>query len=491
MTQTFTETAGWTLLAAFWLASCLAVWLGLRRRDTRSKEGFLAAGRNMGWIRTSFSIAATWIWAPALFVAAQQGYQHGWVGVFWFTVPNVACLALFAWFAQRARTLFPKGYTLSAATRTMYSTRVQRLYIAAFTILAVCSFAVQLLAGGLVVAALTGIDYTAVTIALATIALSYSLWSGLGSSIISDWMQMGLIGAVAIVISVAVAVKAGAATMTAGLAGIGGDYLHLWEGPGAALFWSFGLSTTIGLMSGPFGDQSFWQRAWAVDERHVKRSFLLGAAIFAIVPLGMSLLGFAAAGAGLQPADPQLTNLAAILHWLPAWVAIPFLLYIFSGLVSTLSSMLCSVASMAGHDLTSADAPHHYLRNARLGMAALAIGGVAIANLPGIAIVQLFIFYGTVRAATMLPTVGMLTWQRRLSEAGAFWGILAALAVGLPLSAYGNLTKSTPHIVAGSLAVLLLSGAGVAVGTWLEDVKDRRDRARLAAATDSTPASIR
>ena len=46
-------------------------WLFSRRYRT-SKEEFLVAGRRLGRWESAFSVAATWIWAPALFVAAQK-----------------------------------------------------------------------------------------------------------------------------------------------------------------------------------------------------------------------------------------------------------------------------------------------------------------------------------------------------------------------------------------------------------------------------------
>lgn len=467
-----TPGAGWALIVAFGLFFFGATWLASRRParagERESKEGFLMAGRRLGWVQAAFSIAATWIWAPALFVAAQQGYQHGWVGVFWFTVPNIACLVVFAFFAKRARAMFPEGFTLSSAASARYSSRVQVLYLIALIGLAVASFAVQLLAGAVVVTALTGIPFGAVTLALSVVALSYTAYAGLRGSVVTDWLQMLVIALVGFGLAAAVAVVAGPSTIGAGLAGADGLYTSLTSGPGAAVFWGFGLSTTIGLLSGPFGDQSFWQRAWAVEERDVRRSFILGAGIFAIVPVVMATLGFAAAGGGLLVEDPQLTNLEAILAWLPEWTVVLFLLYVFSGLVSTMSSQLSALSTFAGHDFSRmGDDELRVVRRARLAMIALTCGALAIANIPGIAVVQLFIFYGTLRACTLVPTVLMLSWRRELSERGAFWGIIASLAVALPLSAYGNLTGTTWAIVAGSLAAIGLSGAGVVLGTLL------------------------
>lgn len=462
---------GWALLLGFGAVTALMIRLGANGSGLSStKDGYLLMNRDLGWVRGAFSIAATWIWAPALFVAATQGYLHGWVGVFWFTVPNVLCLILFGWFARRMRRMFPDGFTLSGAARQRYSPRVQVAYVVSLLTLSAASFAVQLLAGGLVVSVLTGIPFWMITIALAVIVLAYSQRSGLGASIVSDWLQMWVIGVVGVGLSLLVASMAGMDVIAAGTTGIERDYTSLVSGPGAALFWSFGLSTTIGLLSGPFGDQSFWQRGWAIREKDVGKSFVVGGLIFALVPLSMGLLGFAAAGAGLSPDDPQLTNMEAIVHWLPSWTVVLFLLYIFSGLASTLSSMLSSVSSLAGHDLGSTrwGARVDPVRRARVSMALLALVGLAIANVPGIAIVQLFIFYGTVRASVFVPTIVMLLWRRPLSEAGAFWGIVGALVVGLPASAYGNLTGNVPWIVGSSLLVIGCSGLGTVLGTVVE-----------------------
>lgn len=464
-------TSGWILMAAFGLFFFGATWLSVRRSgpgERESKVGFLMAGRSLGWVKAAFSIAATWIWAPALFVAAQQGYQHGWVGVFWFTVPNVACLVIFAHFAKKARVMFPEGFTLSSAASARYSSRVQVLYLVALIGLSVASFAVQLLAGAVVVTALTGIPFGLVTLALSVVALSYTAYAGLRGSVITDWLQMLIIAVVGFGLALAVAIVAGPSTLAAGVHGADGLYTSLTSGPGAAVFWSFGLSTTIGLLSGPFGDQSFWQRAWAVDQKDVGRSFVLGAAIFAVVPIVMASLGFAAAGGGLSVEDPQLTNLAAIVAWLPEWTVVLFLLYVFAGLVSTMSSQLSALSTFAGHDFSRlGDDELRVVRRARFAMVGLTFGAVLIASIPGIAVVQLFIFYGTLRACTLVPTVAMLSWRRELSERGAFWGIIGSLVVALPLSAYGNLAGVTWAIVAGSLAAIGISGLGVVLGTLL------------------------
>ena len=64
------------------------------------------------WFVGGSSIAASWIWAPALFVSVQLAYQKGLPGIFWFTFPNIIALAIFAFLAPAIRKKMPEGYTL-------------------------------------------------------------------------------------------------------------------------------------------------------------------------------------------------------------------------------------------------------------------------------------------------------------------------------------------------------------------------------------------
>lgn len=64
-----------SLLIIFVSAAILLVanYLVNRRPETH-KWSYMAANRNAGWIRVSFSVVAAWVWAPAFFVASQQAY---------------------------------------------------------------------------------------------------------------------------------------------------------------------------------------------------------------------------------------------------------------------------------------------------------------------------------------------------------------------------------------------------------------------------------
>ena len=465
---------GSLLIAGYAAFSFGLTWLFARRyRNTKSQ--FLVADRSLGGWESAFSIAATWIWAPALFISAQKAHDQGVVGLFWFTVPNILCLIIFASFAKMIRKVMPEGFTLSDYIRSRYSGRVQVLYLIQLGGLAVCSFAVQLLAGGKVISSLTGIPFVWVTISLAAIALAYSAFSGLKASVVTDYAQMILIFAVGFVLVPWVVSRAGGiGAVIEGLGGSTGKHVNLFNADGRDVFYTFGIPVTIGLLAGPFGDQSFWQRAFATEEKAVRGAFVKGALIFGIVPLIMSLLGFVAAGKGWQVADSQLVNLEAVSRLLPTWTLIPFVYMLMSGLVSTLDSNLCAVASMAGHDLlnrnkTPASEPEgdrRVVRYSRWSMFALAIAAIAIANIPDLRILYLFLFYGTLRASTLLPTV-MTLLGVKLAERGVFWGIVVSILVGLPVFAYGKFEKITWLVVAGALGTVIASGLiAVLVTRW-------------------------
>lgn len=459
--ELFTQREGILLIVIYAVIIYLATFL-FARGHSASKEGFLVGDRGIGSWQGSFSIAASWIWAPALFLGAQKAYEQGLAGVFWFVAPNVGCLILFSFFAVRIRAKMPQGFTLSGFMRETYSKRVQRLYIVQLIGLSTCSFAVQLLAGGSIISALTGLPFIWVTILMAMIALGYSLTSGLKGSVVADYVQMGLILLIGFTLIPWVVVKAGGwQTIHYGLGGISGQYNSLFGSGGKEVFLTFGLSTTIGLLSGPFGDQAFWQRAFSLERGSIKKTFIRGAVIFATVPLMMSLLGFVVAGNGIMVEDTQLTNLQAVITYLPQWTTIPFTIMILCGLVSTLDSCLSAVSSIAGHDLFSDSKKPNNLTNglliSRIAMLLLCMTALIIANLPHMQIIYLFLFYGTIRATTLLPTVITLL-KPNVSEKGVFYGIIASFLVGLPIFAYGNFGHHTAWIVIGSLASVLLSG---------------------------------
>ena len=434
------------------------VMLGVTLLMTKKEvnvERFCVGNRNIGWGVSALSIAATWIWAPALFTSTENAYTKGFAGFFWFLVPNVLCLILFIPFAKKIREEMPEGITLSGYMYVEYDSKaVKNIYLFQLGALSALSTGVQLLAGSKILSMLTGIPFAVMTIIMAAIAFSYSQFSGIKASILTDAIQMVFMLAVSIgFATLGVKNGGGLETLVMGLGGAAGDAGSLFSKRGWEIFLGFGLPTTIGLISGPFGDQCFWQRAFCVRKDRIGRAFFVGALLFGIVPLSMGVLGFIGSGMGYVAADTGIINFELISTLFPEWAIIPFLFMIVSGLLSTIDSNLCAVSS-----LTTDIFEKKTLGKTKFSMILLLAVGIAVANIPGLTVTHLFLMYGTLRAATLLPTVFTLKGIK-LTPQGVVAGIIAALIIGLPIFGYGNIQGIAAYKTAGSLLTVILSGA--------------------------------
>lgn len=212
--------------------------IALLRKREQTKSEFLVADRSASWILTAFSMAATWVWAPSMFTAAEKAYTQGFAGVFWFVVPNVLTLVLFAFFAKKMRNLRPNGWTFSDYIREKYSKRAHNMFLIESFGLQVCSMAVQLLAGAAIFHKITGLPFFWTTVLLAVIPLLYSLTNGIRGSITTDFVKMGFIVVVLLMGLPIMTSNAGFDTLVNGLGGISGDFSNLFGKNGIAVMLS-------------------------------------------------------------------------------------------------------------------------------------------------------------------------------------------------------------------------------------------------------------
>lgn len=449
----------WILVFALFSILSIGIGLWVKREGALSIESFLVANRKVGWLIAAMSIAATWIWAPALFVSAELAFKNGYVAFLWFLIPNVFTLIFFSFFADKLREKIPHGFTLKDYIGDRFGKTVHNFYLLEFGVLQTCSFAVQLVAGGMVLEFLTGIPFWILTILLSGVAVTYSLIGGLKASILNDYVKMALMLLVGLIL-VPWAIMNGGGFAVMDWNGIN-NVVGFLSPKGINVMLMFGIITAVGLISGPWGDQSFWQRVFAVRPGDVKKSFIVGALIFAIAPITLGMLGFLGAGLGITVANTQLINITVIKTLLPAWTIIPFTILLLSGLMSTLDSNLCAISSIAGVDIVKRvkgmmQDRDFTVKAGMISMVLLGIVGVLIANIPGITLLTLFLFYGTIRSTTFLPSLLALV-KDRVSITGMKYGLAVAICIGVPIYAY-LYNMSHPWMALGSLLTVLSSG---------------------------------
>lgn len=456
-------TQGFWLLAIFGVVMVTITYLFTTGSKWQTQEGFLVARRNVPWWLGGPSIAASWIWAGALFVSIQLAYEKGFPGIFWFVFPNIIALLVFAFLGPQIRQKFTKGFTLPQYIRQkLNSERTHKLYLVPFFINQIIAVTFNIFAGGAAVSLLTGIPLTVVMPILAVIALIYTLIGGLGASIVTDFVQIVLIlFGIVLIVPWTISVAGGFSAIGGGLTGIEG-LTNIFD---PAIAFSLGLVTSIGLISQSITDQQYWQRSFSLRRKDVSKAFIFGAILFAIVPISLSMLGFLAANPSLGinlplNIDPSLIGVLTVNQLLPGSITLMFLIVLLGGLSSTIDSGLSATASLWSTDVKESDTDKKALVNARGSMVGVTILGLIIAYLAhfiaGFGVAELFLISISVAASVSVPTILSLYWKN-LSAKGVFWGVLLAIIVGMPLFIYANIIQNDNLIAIASVSMLVIS----------------------------------
>ncbi len=480
------ESAGYWLIIIFGIAMIIITYVGSRsERWMKSGTGFLVAWRDVPWPLAAPSIAASWIWAPALFVSVQKSYELGLPGIFWFTAPNVLALAVFAFLAPRIRRAIPGGYTLPDWIRyRLGSEVVHKVYLIPYVWYQLMAVCVQIFVGGMMLNYLTGIPLNLLMVLLLAVCLTYGAISGLRASVITDFVQMAFMIVGVLVIPVWVASRIGWSAVGDGLGGLAGNTSVF----NAKVAFSFGIVTSIGLIAGAISDQQYWQRAFAVRRSQLVMSYVVGGLLFGIVPVLLSILGFAAASPELSIALPSGTGLPMIgievvVRVLPLSAAVFFVVMLLSGLTSTLDSAMCAASSLYAIDIVSLPtAQRRVLAKERTGVplteeerllkdqldretvgrARMGMYGIAVLGLLLAFVVQhlfsldrLWWIFNGVATCFVVPTVLSLYYDR-LSAKGVIVGICGA-GVGMIAFVYGNWVQNDIVTVFSAIFIVVIS----------------------------------
>ena len=473
---------GLVLIGIFWVIMISLTWFVSREDKWRhTGSGFLVAERNLNWIFGSASIAASWVWAPALFVSVQKTYELGLAGAFWFTAPNVVALVVFAWLAPRIRDRFPSGITFPEWMRFRFGGgAVHKVYLIPYIWYQIMAICVQVFVGGLMLNYLTGVDLNVLMLAMLAVGLTYSLISGLRASVVTDFVQMAFIVVGLIVVIPWVVIAAGEGAISGGLNGIRGSS-NIFN---PSIVWSFGIVTSIGLIAGAISDQQYWQRSFAIRRGELRKAFVVGGVLFGLVPASLAILGFIAANPAVGVVPPEGTGLpmigvATVVALLPKAAAVFFVVMLLAGLTSTLDSGLCAASALfavdvaplgvssdlgAGSTGAAEDADRRLVRRARVGMFLMAFVGLGMAYLVQFvfSLDRLWWIFNGVATCFVVPTILSIFWPR-LSRQGVLASISVSL-LGMVAFVYGNWTQNDVItvvsaifiVVAGLVAALLL-----------------------------------
>ncbi len=370
---------------------------------------------------------------------------------------------MFAPLAIRLRRFLPDGYTLPEFVLKRYDNdkKTHLAFLVLFFGYQLGAIIINTLASGVLLNALTGINFYVAVLAVMAMVLLYALMSGLEASIITDVIQMAMVLLFCFILVPWIMIKAGGiSSVIGGLGGITGKFGNIFN-PWIA--YSFGIATTLSLISGPIGDQMFFQRVYASKKEQIVKTFVAGGLIFGLVPTILCLLGFIAANphfsSAILVADPQMVGPLVIGYFLPKIALIIFLFMAFAALASTIDSSYCAISSLGTIDIykkyLNPDANDKQLLSvSRKVMLVMALVGTGIALLQP-KLLWVFLIYGALASAGFFPTVFSLYWKR-LNKSGVFWAVTLSLVIGLPLSVYANITENVNLIVLSSVLSVVI-----------------------------------
>ena len=476
-----TISEGWLLLGCFAVAMFGIV---VCIKPSSHADSFFAADRQVGPVRGALSIAAAWVWAPAIFICAQQSYSLGLPGIFWFTAPNILCFFIYAPLASRVRRQLPQGYTLPEylAERFKDYPAAHIAFVVLFLGYQLGAIVINTLAGGGLLNAISGADENLAIISIAVIALSYTFVSGLRASILTDVVQMSLMLLISmLLVPWAVHAAGGWHAVQAGLGGVTDTHRELMN-PWIAF--TLGIPMSLGLIAGPIGDQMFWQRTFAARKDSVTKTFIYGGLIFSVIPVSLSFLGFIGASMArsgqIAVSDPQLVGPLVISALLPKYALYAFTIMALAGLCSTMDSACCAISSLCGIDLfrryiSPRASEKEILTASRTSMVLIVALGTAIALLKP-KLLWVFLIYGALAAAGMFPTAFALL-SKKLTGKAACLAVSLSLVIGLPYSVYANINEDP---IATVIAALLSTGIGLTIclinpGSGIENKTARQE----------------
>ncbi|MCB0322515.1 MAG: hypothetical protein KDD69_03045 [Bdellovibrionales bacterium] len=444
------------LLGYFAVMIVIVAVVDLRRQVSPAR--FFVAERRVGRWFGSMSIAASWIWAPALFVSTQVGYRWGFSGLFWFVVPNMLALMLFGPFAQLVRARIPFGYSYLGYIRHR-DRSFFRAQLCVQLLVQLVAFAIQLTAGAELLAHVSGTNYATVVAFMAFAPLVYTLLSGVSASILTDGFQYVLIVGVIAAVYWALPVSPRAA-----LASV--EATNVFD---VSMLLQFGAASALTLVFGIFADHQQWQRAFSLRRQSVTATFIGAGMLHGVVTLSLGTLGVILASAGFNPDNQTILAAEYIKEALPPLYTGLFVVMVLCGLCSTIDSCLCAIGSL--YALEFSQAPN-ILQISRWAMCCLAVVGflLGICRVP---IVTLWLTVGMLRISTISATV-LSVLQKSFSGYAGTLSVLNSMLISGPIFVYATVANDAVlRTLAMILALALSLVSYLAVWFLFRDVRER------------------
>jgi len=440
------------LLVYVGLTLAIGVYAGTRVKDS---SDFLVAGRRLGLVLSTGTLAATWFGGGIVVGASSQAYKHGLLGVIADPFGAALCLILAGLFY--VRTLRRMGLTTIASFFEVRFGRNAGLLAAVCTIPTYIGWVASLMvAFGRVVQVVAGVDPDIGIWIGAAIVLFYTTAGGMWAVTLTDFIQVTVLVVGLIFLAPAILVDAGG--WNAIRSQIPDSTFHFYphEGDGATWFGYFRDWLVIGL--GNLAGQDLIQRSLSSrNENIAQNSAYLSAILYLTVGLIPVFLGIAGRIVLPDLEDPDLVMMTLGTTYLPPLGLAIFLGALISALLSSADSALLAPASVIGWDILRWLKPDvdkgTILRVSRLAVPVLGLFSLYLAFAAN-TIYSLMVDSWSILLATLFVPLTAGIWWKRTNGPGCVAAMLGGFVSWmLFLKLYPNLPAD---LLAVPIALLLM-----------------------------------
>ncbi|MHA7210374.1 sodium:solute symporter family protein [Arthrobacter sp. MDT1-65] len=438
------------IVVAYLVAMLGFGWWGKSR--TRNASDYLVAGRRLGPLLYTGTMAAVVLGGASTVGGVGLGYQYGISGMWLVVAIGTGVLLLSLLFAPTIQRL--KIYTVSQMLTLRYghrATRVSGIVMLAYTLM-LCATSTGAYATIFVV--LFGWD-RALSIAVGgAIVLVYSTIGGMWSITLADMAQFVIktIGVFALMLPFSLAAAGG----FAGIAERAGDEFFSITGIGAQSIITYFVVYTLGLLIG----QDIWQRVFTSRTPEIARWGGSAAGIYCILyGVAGAVIGMSASVIlpAIESKDDVYADIA--LNVLPIGVGGLVLAAAVAAMMSTASGALIAAATVARTDVvpfvagwfgkggtggTERATSEHDVASSRWWVLGLGLVTIALAVIVQDVVAALTIAYDILVGGLLVAILGGLVW-RRGNGVGAGASMAAGTLVTLGVMAYLEITAEVQY----------------------------------------------
>lgn len=413
------------------MSACIILFgIYVSKKHIKNSSDYLYAGRNVGLALGTATLVAAWITGNTTMAAPEMAYNVGLIGSVAISTMGLSLL-LFAPLAIRIKRLMPNGYSSGDFIRSRYGINAWRLYLVLSVYYFIGFLVTQAMAGGILLNALSGLDYKVGMLSIMAVCTIYTLKGGLKAILATDFLLSVLILGSLFAVAFWSYNNVDISTVYNDVREVKPDNLNLITAAGLMFLggnFLFGCGEI-------FHSNIWWQRVYASSEKTASKSFILAGLIWFAVPIVAGSLAFIAISNNYDVPQVNMVFPIVVSEIMGTTGSIMVMVIIYAALASTVSSLLTASSGLIINDIyrgminKSAD-DKKVSKYVKLAIVILAMLTVAVAWNPQQSMYIVLLLTGPAVASMIWPIVfGM--FRRETNKESAFWAMLVGMPIGL------------------------------------------------------------